>query len=119
MRDATRGGCAAVFNEIADASDVTIVVRQGDIPVPAEVRGACDFLGLDPLHVANEGDSWQSFPPGGGRGGCGVRLHDPRTGACVIGAVEARGRVGVLLKTEIGSTRVVDVPSGELLPRIC
>ncbi len=120
MRDATRGGCAAVLNEIAEASSVTIAVRQSAIPVPSEVAGACSFLGLDPLHVANEGRFVAIVPAGEAEAAvaaCRTMVHGG--GACIIGSVEPRGRVAVLLETAIGSRRVVDVPSGELLPRIC
>jgi hydrogenase expression/formation protein HypE len=120
MRDATRGGCAAVLNEIAEASGVTIMVRQSAIPVPPEVAGACSYLGLDPLQVANEGRFVAIVPAEEAEAAvaaCRTVVHGD--GACIIGTVEPRGRVAVLLETAIGSRRVVDVPSGELLPRIC
>jgi hydrogenase expression/formation protein HypE len=120
MRDATRGGCAAVLNEIALASSVTIVVRQNAIPVPPEVAGACSYLGLDPLHVANEGRFVAVVPAEEAEAAvaaCRTVAHGG--GACIIGTVEPRSRVAVLLETAIGTRRVVDIPSGELLPRIC
>jgi hydrogenase expression/formation protein HypE len=120
MRDATRGGCAAVLNEIAAASGVTIVVRQTAIPVPPEVAGACSYLGLDPLHVANEGRFVAIVPATEADAAVAAcREQEHGRGACIIGTVEPRGRVDVLMETAIGSRRVVDVPSGDLLPRIC
>jgi hydrogenase expression/formation protein HypE len=120
LRDATRGGCAAVLNEIATASGVTIVVRQSAIPVPPEVAGACSYLGLDPLHVANEGRFVAIVPADEAEAAvaaCHTMEHGE--GACIIGSVEPGTRVPVLLETIIGSRRIVDVPSGDLLPRIC
>lgn len=120
LRDATRGGCAAVLNEIALASGVTIVVRQSAIPVPPEVAGACSYLGLDPLHVANEGRFIAIVPADEAEAAVAAcRTMDHGHGACIIGSVEQKTRVPVLLETIIGSRRMVDVPSGDLLPRIC
>jgi hydrogenase expression/formation protein HypE len=120
LRDATRGGCAAVLNEIAAASGVTVVVRQSAIPIPPEVAGACSFLGLDPLHVANEGRFVAIVPADEADAAVAAcRTVEQGRGACIIGTVEPRSRVPVILETIIGSRRVVDVPSGDLLPRIC
>jgi len=120
MRDPTRGGVASALNEIADASSVTITLSERDLPVPPEVAAACDMLGLDVLSVANEGKVLVICP-----GPCAAeilraaRAHPLGREAAVIGSVvEARG-VGVVLKTAIGGERVVEMPYGEMLPRIC
>jgi hydrogenase expression/formation protein HypE len=103
LRDATRGGCAAVLNEIAAASGTSISLRQEAVPVPPEVESACGLLGLDPLHVANEGRLIAVVPDReAGAALAALRSHGLGEGAEVI-----------------GRTRIVDVPSGELLPRIC
>jgi hydrogenase expression/formation protein HypE len=120
IRDATRGGCAAVLNEIGADSGVTIRIRKADVPVPEVVAGACSFLGLDPLQVANEGTLVAVVP--GDKGTEAVEaLRSSAVGreAALIGRVFARQRFPVLLETEIGGTRPVEIPPGELLPRIC
>ena len=120
LRDATRGGCAAVLNEIAKASQVTMVLRQQAIPIPPEVSAACNFLGMDPLQVANEGRFVAVVPENEADAALAAcRSRKLGEGAAVIGRVEARSRFPVVMETIIGGRRVVDVPSGELLPRIC
>jgi hydrogenase expression/formation protein HypE len=120
LRDATRGGCAAVLNEIASASGVTISILQDAVPVPPEVAGACGLLGLDPLHIANEGRFVGIVPePEAENALAALRSHELGRNAALIGRVEEKGRFPVTIKTAIGGTRVVDVPPGELLPRIC
>jgi hydrogenase expression/formation protein HypE len=120
LRDATRGGCSAVLNEMASSAGVTIVVSQEAIPVSAEVESACAFLGLDPLHIANEGrfvaivreDEAQVAL-------AALHAHELGKGARIIGKVEERDRFPAVMRTVVGGMRVVDVPPGELLPRIC
>jgi hydrogenase expression/formation protein HypE len=120
MRDATRGGLAAVLNEIADASQATISLGEGAIPVPDVVRGACAYLGMDPLQIANEGRFIAIVPADHATAAiAALRSHPGAKDACVIGSVEKRGRFPVLLKTAIGGTRPLEMPPGELLPRIC
>jgi hydrogenase expression/formation protein HypE len=120
LRDATRGGCAAVLNEIAKASAATIFLIQDAVPVPPEVASACSFLGLDPLDIANEGRFIAIVPePEADAALTALKSQVLGRGAAIIGSVEKKGRFPVLLKTAIGGTRVVDVPAGELLPRIC
>lgn len=120
LRDATRGGCAAVLNEIAAASGATISISQDTVPVPSEVSSACGFLGLDPLHIANEGRFVAIVPEAEAPAALSaLRSHELGKDACIIGRVEKRGTFPVIMKTVIGGTRVVDVPPGELLPRIC
>jgi hydrogenase expression/formation protein HypE len=120
LRDATRGGCAAVLNEIAKASGATISIGQESVPVPPEVASACGFLGFDPLDIANEGRFIAIVPePESDSALKSLRSHDLGRGAARIGRVEKKGRFDVIMETVIGGTRVVDVPAGELLPRIC
>lgn len=120
LRDATRGGCAAVLNEIAQTSGVTISIIQDAVPVPPEVASAADFLGLDPLDIPNEGRCIAVVPGKDAKTALSaLRSHEFGKGAEIIGSVGEKGRFPVLMKTIIGGTRVVDVPAGELLPRIC
>jgi hydrogenase expression/formation protein HypE len=120
MRDATRGGCAAILNEIAQSSDVTIQLDQKKIPIPDVVRGACSFLGLDPLHIANEG-TFIAIVKADDASKCINALHQlpDGKGAQIIGSVKKKGRYPVELITEIGGIRPVEIPHGLLLPRIC
>ena len=120
LRDATRGGCAAVLNELAEASDVTITISQDSVPIPPEVAGACGFLGLDPLHIANEGRFIAIVPADETKAALAAcRSQSPGEGATIIGRVEPHSTFAVIMETSIGGRRVVDVPPGELLPRIC
>ena len=120
LRDATRGGCAAVLTEIAKSSDVTIVLDDQTIPVSDAVRGACSYLGIDPLQVANEGRFVAAVPADQAAAAVkALNKHELGCGACVIGAAQPKSRFPLLLKTSIGGIRPIDVPSGELLPRIC
>jgi hydrogenase expression/formation protein HypE len=120
LRDATRGGCAAVLHEIADDSKVSVLLDEKAIPVPDVVRGACSFLGLDPLHIANEGRFVAIVPAEGAKAALSALVSHPLgEGAEIIGEVIDRRRFPVLLKTVIGGTRPVEMPAGELLPRIC
>lgn len=119
MRDPTRGGLASVLNELVDAASVGVSLREADLPLSAGVRAVADMLGLDPLHVASEGrvvlvcrpeaadealQRWRALPEG--------------AGACEIGRVVA-GPTRVTMETTVGGRRLVDMPRGELLPRIC
>jgi hydrogenase expression/formation protein HypE len=120
IRDATRGGVAAVLNEMAKASGVTMLVDEGKLPVHAPVRAACDLLGYDPLYVANEGKFVAVVGAADAEKVVAV-LRRTRYGeeAAIIGQVVAEPKGRVLLRTGIGGTRIVAMPSGELLPRIC
>lgn len=120
MRDPTRGGLATTLNEIARQSGVTIEVSENAVPVRPEVRAACEMLGYDPLYVANEGKMVAIVV----NDQVGEVLHAMRSApygadACIIGRVMSQGRARVLLKTAIGGTRILDMLSGEMLPRIC
>lgn len=120
LRDATRGGLAAVVNEIAQASKASIILNEPAVPVPPVVRGACAFLGMDPLHIANEGRFVAIVPPENADAAvAALRAHPEGRDACVIGVVAKAGKFPVLLRTAIGGTRPLEMPPGELLPRIC
>ena len=119
MRDLTRGGLSSALNEIAKARGVELTIDEGSIPVGEVVRGACEFLGLDPLYVANEGRFCAVLPKQDADRALEVlRGVDVSAGAAVIGSV-AEGRSRVVMRTRIGGRRVVDMLSGEQLPRIC
>ena len=120
LRDATRGGLAAVLNEIAQAANVGILLDDEKIPVREEVRGVCDILGFDVLELANEGKIVAVVPRESAEKILSVmRRNVYGRNAAVIGEVVAQsvGKVG--LRTAIGSVRIVDMPAGELVPRIC
>ncbi len=119
MRDATRGGLATVCNEIARQSGVGIELDEETIPVTDSVRGACELLGFDPLYVANEGVLVAFLP---GEDALPVlevmRNHPHGRKAAMIGNVRGK-KNRVVLRTRIGSRRILDMLSGEQLPRIC
>jgi hydrogenase expression/formation protein HypE len=120
LRDATRGGVATILNEIATAAQAGIVVNESDIPVRAEVRGASELLGIDPMYVACEGrmvvvvDGAQAD-----RALAALRAHPQGEQASIIGRVTAEPPGIVQLKTAFGGTRIVDLLVGDPLPRIC
>jgi hydrogenase expression/formation protein HypE len=120
MRDPTRGGLASTLNEIAAQSGVTIEIEETAIPVREEVRGACEMLGLDPLHVANEGKLVAIVAPEAADAVLqAMRGHRLGADARVIGTVTGTARKLVLMRTAFGTTRIVDMLAGEQLPRIC
>lgn len=120
LRDPTRGGLAAVLNELAARSGVCIEIEESSIPVSEDVRVACELLGIDPLHVANEGKMIAIVPQGEAEKALGAMRRHPRgSRAAVIGRVQAAPAGRVHLRTVMGSLRILDVPAGDLLPRIC
>lgn len=120
MRDPTRGGLATALNEIAHSSQVGIQIYEDRIPVHDSVRGACDMLGLDPLHIANEGKVIIICPQKYEKEILNyLSSHPHGYESTVIGKVVEKPKETVLLKTTIGGERIVDVPYGEDLPRIC
>lgn len=120
LRDPTRGGVASALNEIADAARVGFQLDERLIPLREDVRGACEILGLDPLYVANEGKCLVIVDPKVAAGVLAVMRSDPRgREAVVIGEVVDAHPGEVHMRTLIGGTRVVDMLSGEQLPRIC
>jgi hydrogenase expression/formation protein HypE len=120
LRDLTRGGLASALNEIATAGGCGISIDERAIPVREDVRGACELLGFDPLYVANEG-RFVAFVPAdqAARALDVLRRHDVSSGAVVMGTVTQDPSKLVTMKTRIGASRVVDMLSGEQLPRIC
>ncbi|AGK96660.1 hydrogenase expression/formation protein HypE [Clostridium pasteurianum] len=120
LRDATRGGVAAVLNEIAETSRVSIELEEDAIPVSEEVKGACELLGLDPLYIANEGKLCCFVPEKyADKVLEQMRNHPLGFNAKIIGKVVEQVSQNVYLKTIIGGRRIVDMPSGQQLPRIC
>jgi len=120
LRDPTRGGVASALNEIASASRVAIAIDEETLPVPDNVRAACEILGLDPLYVANEGVMLAIVPAAHAVGALeALRSHGLGRGATIIGNVIAQPQATVLLRTALGGTRIVDLLPGDQLPRIC
>ena len=120
LRDPTRGGVASALNEIAEKSGVGIRIRESCVPVRSEVQGACEVLGLDPLYVANEGKLLAFVPPNDAKEVlAAMRAHPLGRKAVIIGEAVADHSGVVVMTTRIGGNRVVDMLSGEQLPRIC
>jgi hydrogenase expression/formation protein HypE len=120
MRDPTRGGIASALNEIAQSSQKGILLYEEKIPITEEVKGACEILGLDPLYIANEGKVLIFVPESETGEVLNVMRNNPLgKDASVIGKVTISDPGLVVMKTLIGSSRIVDMISGEQLPRIC
>ena len=120
LRDPTRGGLASALNEIAAASGVGIELREETIPIPGPVRAACEMLGLDPLHVANEGKLVAIVPAASAQAVLAAMRAVPEGAEAVeIGRVVADHPAMVTMRTIVGSQRIVDMLVGEQLPRIC
>jgi hydrogenase expression/formation protein HypE len=120
LRDPTRGGVASATNEIAVSSRVGIVLREADLPLREQVRGACAILGFDPLYVANEGKCLVFVArERAAEVLAAMRTHPLGAQAVAIGEVVAAHPGRVVLTSRIGGQRVVDMLSGEQLPRIC
>jgi hydrogenase expression/formation protein HypE len=120
MRDATRGGIATVLSEISEQRNLSIRLEEDKVPVKESVRGMCEFLGFDPMYVANKGkvitvvgnsDSEKALEI--------MKRHKYGKNASIIGEVVARENAGVILNTVIGGSRIIDKITGEQLPRIC
>jgi hydrogenase expression/formation protein HypE len=120
LRDLTRGGLASALIEIAEAAGVQIEIRDAAVPVGEEVRGACELLGFDPLYVANEGRC-VCFVPGAQaeRALHTLRGHPLGAEAAIIGRVADKPSGLVTIESRIGARRILDMLSGEQLPRIC
>jgi len=120
LRDATRGGLGAVLHEWAEASGKTLAIEERLLPVTAEVRGACELLGLDPIHVANEGTMVVAVPRGQAEQTIEVLRRVPETAQSArIGRVEARGVAAVVVERAAQQWIPLDEPVGAPLPRIC
>jgi len=120
LRDATRGGAAAVLNEIASQSGVAIEVAEEAVPVRPAVRAACELLGIDPLYVANEGKLIAVVAPEVAEEALAIwRAHPLGRDAVRLGEVLEGPAGRVHARTPFGTTRLLDRPLGEQLPRIC
>jgi hydrogenase expression/formation protein HypE len=120
MRDATRGGVASVLNELARASGVAVLVREGKVPIPAAVAGACEILGIDPMYVANEGKLVAVVAPEAADDAlAALRAVPGCEEAAEIGEVKTEPPGMVLVQTAFGGRRVMDLMVGDPLPRIC
>lgn len=120
LRDPTRGGLATTLNELAKQSNVGIWIEEDRIPIAEPVRAACELLGFDPLYVANEGklvavvaaeDAEQVLDK--------MKQNQYGVNASIIGTVTGEPKGRVIMKTRLGASRIVDMLTGELLPRIC
>lgn len=120
MRDPTRGGVATALNEIAQQSGTGMVLEEAALPLQPAVAAACEFLGLDPLYVANEGKLLAICPPQEAEATLQrMRAHPLGAQAAQIGMVVAAAPGMVRMRTRIGGERMVDWLNGEQLPRIC
>ncbi len=120
LRDPTRGGLATTLNELAQQSKVGILVDEAKIPVKEDVKAACELLGLDPLYVANEGKLVAIADPADtDKILTQMKKNSYGRNAAIIGEVTDEYRGKVVMKTKLGPSRIVDMISGELLPRIC
>ncbi len=120
LRDATRGGVASVLNELARTSSVSMLVREGEIPVVPEVAGAAEILGIDPMYVANEGKLVAFVAAQASAAALSaLREIDGCEAAAVIGEVHTEPPGMVLVQTSFGGRRVMDQMVGDPLPRIC
>ncbi|PAF48505.1 hydrogenase expression/formation protein HypE [Helicobacter sp. 12S02634-8] len=122
LRDATRGGLAAVLNEWANTSDVDILLEETKIPIAKEVQGVCEILGLEPYSLANEGVCVLCVKACDAQAVCEIlQAHPDGKQAAIIGEVKSKSSTTprVLLQNSWGTKRYLDCPQGELLPRIC
>lgn len=120
MRDLTRGGLTSALVEIATAAELSITIEESAVIVSGSVQGACEILGLDPLYLANEGRFALILPES--QTESAIRLmhaHPLGRGACIVGNVGAAGTVPLTMQTKFGTSRILDLLSGEQLPRIC
>ncbi|RKY83885.1 hydrogenase expression/formation protein HypE [candidate division KSB1 bacterium] len=120
LRDPTRGGLATSLNEIADKSNMGIIINEIELPFRKEVIGACELLGFDPLYIANEGKFIAFIPEKDSERALNI-VKNQKYGenARIIGEVVNDFKKKVILKTKIGGRRIVDMLTGEQLPRIC
>ena len=120
LRDPTRGGLATTLNEIAEQSGVGVRIYEEKIPVREEVASACEMLGLDPLYVANEGKLVAAVAPDDAEKVLQqMKKHQYGRDSSIIGEVKGEKPGRVVMKTGLGTTRIIDMLVGEPLPRIC
>ncbi|MDD3775257.1 MAG: hydrogenase expression/formation protein HypE [Sulfurovaceae bacterium] len=118
MRDATRGGIAAVLNEWANASGITIEIDESKISISQEVQGICELLGFEATALANEGTFVLAVPSEDAQKALAI-LRQTHESSAIIGSVNSTYKGKVVLKSSWGTQRFLDLPTGELLPRIC
>jgi len=120
LRDPTRGGLATTLNEFAQQSNVGIIVEEDRIPIAEGVRAACELLGFDPIYVANEGKLVAIVEPDDADRILATMKENPYgRNAAIIGRITNDYAGKLIMKTKLGSSRIVDMLTGELLPRIC
>jgi hydrogenase expression/formation protein HypE len=120
MRDPTRGGLSSALNEIASKANLGILIEEDKIPIAEEIKAICEILGLDPLYIANEGKIVVFLPHDfADKVLTEMREHPLGQEASIIGEVVSEHPGNVVMQTAIGTHRVVDMLSGEQLPRIC
>lgn len=120
LRDLTRGGLASALVEIAESSGLNLHIEESAVPLREDVQGACEILGFDPLYVANEGRFIAIVPPGDGEKALEIlNAHAEENNAAIIGSVTSESPKLVTMTGRIGTRRIVDMFSGEQLPRIC
>jgi hydrogenase expression/formation protein HypE len=120
LRDLTRGGLASALNEIAVAAGAKIAIEQSRVPVREDVHAACEMLGLDPLYVANEGRFVAFIAARDAERALEILLqHAVSANAATVGKVVEKATPLVTIRSVIGASRILDMPSGEQLPRIC
>jgi hydrogenase expression/formation protein HypE len=120
LRDLTRGGLASALNEIAESAQLGIAIEEKRVPVRDDVHAACEILGFDPMYVACEGRFCAFVAPQDAERALAImRAHPLGEGAAIIGVVRTENPGVVTMKSRIGASRIVDMISGEQLPRIC
>lgn len=120
LRDPTRGGVTSTVSEIAEQAKCGVLLDESSIPISEDVKAACEMLGLDPLYIANEGKLIAVVPSdAANKVLAAMRDHPLGSGSCIIGEIVDDHPGMVVMKTRVGGTRVVDMLSGEQLPRIC
>ena len=120
MRDPTRGGVATTLNEVAQASGLQMLIEERNLPISSRVKAAGELLGIEPLYIANEGIAVVICAAGDAeRVLSQLKRHPLGRRARIVGEVGSRGAGGVILKTVVGAQRLLDMASGEALPRIC
>jgi len=120
MRDPTRGGLAVTLNDFVEKSNIGIIIQEDKIPINKAVLAACELLGLDPLYIANEGKVAAVVPAKDAEAVLtAMKRHKYGKDAVIIGEAVKAHPGKVVMKTVLGASRIVDVPVGELLPRIC
>ena len=120
LRDMTRGGLSSALNEIALASGVSVNIEEESVPLRAEVQGACELLGMSPFEIANEGKLLAICAPDAAEKVLeAMRGHEKGANAAIVGEVGEGPAGRVCARTSLGTTRLIDLPAGELLPRIC